>query len=257
MLLKMRCVVLSERLRAQKSRRHYNDKPRPQPPHRLKYIPYMQEINFQTAQFLISAPSLRECPDETGAEVAFAGRSNAGKSSAINTLTNNGKLARTSKTPGRTQLINFFSLEGNPDLRLVDLPGYGYAKVPQEIKKQWQAHLSEYLYKRQSLRGLVLLMDIRHPLQDFDSMMINWAVEAEMPVHALLTKADKLTRGAAKSTLLNVQKHFSQAKVDDLVSAQLFSSLKRQGIDELEAVLSSWMAIDSGEPPAEATNLTE
>lgn len=201
----------------------------------------MQEINFHSAHFLTSAPSLRECPAEGGAEVAFAGRSNAGKSSAINTLTHNGKLARTSKTPGRTQLINFFSLENREDLRLVDLPGYGYAKVPQKVKLEWQKHLSEYLYKRQSLRGLVLLMDIRHPLQEFDSMMINWAVDAEMPVHALLTKSDKLKRGAAKSTLLQFEKHMREEQVDDLVSAQLFSSLKRDGVDELSQRLTSWL----------------
>lgn len=201
----------------------------------------MSEINFQTAQFLISAPSIRECPPETGAEVAFAGRSNAGKSSAINTLTNNGKLARTSKTPGRTQLINFFSLHNNNDQRLVDLPGYGYAKVPQETKKKWQANLSEYLYERKSLRGLVLLMDIRHPMQEFDTMMINWAVDAEMPVHLLLTKSDKLKRGAAKSTLLKVQQTLKEAEVNDLVSAQLFSSLKNDGVGALRQLLSEWL----------------
>ncbi len=201
----------------------------------------MTGINYQTAQFLTSAPSIRECPDETGAEVAFAGRSNAGKSSAINTLTNNGKLARTSKTPGRTQLINFFSLQRSSDLRLVDLPGYGFAKVPQEMKKKWQAHLSEYLHKRETLRGLVLLMDIRHPMQEFDAMMINWAVDAEMPVHALLTKADKLKRGAAKNMLMQFRKHIKEAGVDDLVTGQMFSSLKGDGVKELEEVLNGWL----------------
>ncbi len=201
----------------------------------------MQEINFQTAKFLISAPSLKECPSEAGAEIAFAGRSNAGKSSAINTLTNNGKLARTSKTPGRTQLINFFGLQNDSNLRLVDLPGYGYAKVPQKVKLEWQKHLSEYLYERKSLRGLILLMDIRHPMQEFDTMMINWAVDAEMPVHALLTKCDKLKRGAAKSTLLKVRQTLQDANVDDLVSAQLFSSLKNDGVEELRGLLSQWL----------------
>ncbi len=216
----------------------------------------MREINFQSAQFLISAPTLRQCPAEGGAEVAFAGRSNAGKSSAINTLTNNGKLARTSKTPGRTQLINFFSLENGEDLRLVDLPGYGYAKVPQQVKQEWQKHLSEYLYKRESLRGLVLMMDIRHPLQEFDSMMINWAVDAEMPVHVLLTKADKLKRGAAKGTLLQFEQHMREAEVDDLVTAQLFSSLKREGVDVLSQRLSSWLLRpeEEGEPKGDATD---
>ncbi len=221
-------------------------------PHRM---PLMSEINFQTAQFLISAPSIRECPPESGAEVAFAGRSNAGKSSAINALTNNGKLARTSKTPGRTQLINFFSLHNNNDKRLVDLPGYGYAKVPQETKKKWQANLSEYLYKRESLRGLVLLMDIRHPMQEFDTMMINWAVDAEMPVHLLLTKSDKLKRGAAKSTLLKVQNSLKEAEVDDLVSAQLFSSLKNDGVSALRGLLSEWLGEDAEQaPPPEEEN---
>jgi len=205
----------------------------------------MTEINFRKAQFLTSAPSLKECPAEGGAEVAFAGRSNAGKSSAINKLTDNGKLARTSKTPGRTQLINFFSLDESGDQRLVDLPGYGYAKVPLATKKKWQAHLSEYLRERQSLKGLVLLMDIRHPLQEFDTMMINWAVEAEMPVHILLTKSDKLKRGAAKATLLELNKHLKDANVDDLVSAQLFSALKGDGVRDLERVLTNWLRLEA------------
>lgn len=197
-------------------------------------------INFNLAHFTQSAPSLRECPPEEGREVAFAGRSNAGKSSAINTLTNNSRLARTSKTPGRTQLINFFPLDEST--RLVDLPGYGYAKVSQQTRQQWQAHLSEYLQKRQCLAGLVVVMDIRHPLSDYDTMMINWAVEVEMPVHILLTKADKLSRGQAQSTLLQVRQSLQQAEVDDLVSAQCFSSLKKSGLDELRAHLSAWLA---------------
>ena len=126
----------------------------------------MTKINFRTAQFLISAPSLQQCPPEKGAEVAFVGRSNAGKSSAINALTQNKNLARTSKTPGRTQLINFFQLHNSPTLRLVDLPGYGYAKVSQETKKAWQEYISQYLNERLCLKGLVLIMDIRHPLQE-------------------------------------------------------------------------------------------
>lgn len=208
----------------------------------------MQQIDFRKATFLLSAPRLAECPPEQGAEVAFAGRSNAGKSSAINTLTQNSKLARTSKTPGRTQLINFFQLD--EERRLVDLPGYGYAKVPLATKKQWQEHLAEYLQKRQCLRGLVLLMDIRHPLQEFDTTMINWAVDAEMPVHILLTKSDKLKRGAAKNTLLQVQKHLKSAQVDDLVTTQMFSSLKAEGLSELQRVLTYWLA------PAESEDRT-
>lgn len=208
----------------------------------------MTEINFRKAHFLISAPSLAECPPESGVEVAFAGRSNAGKSSAINRLTQNNKLARTSKTPGRTQLINFFSLDDEDQQRLVDLPGYGYAKVPLATKKKWQENLSEYLFERNSLKGLVLLMDIRHPLQEFDTMMINWAVDVEMPVHVLLTKADKLKRGAAKSTLLSLRKHLQDSNVGDLITAQTFSSLKGDGVDTLEKTLSHWLAIGT---PAE------
>lgn len=204
----------------------------------------MPSINFQTAQFLTSAPSLKECPDGEGVEIAFAGRSNAGKSSAINKLTRNGKLARTSKTPGRTQLLNFFTLQNNDKLRLVDLPGYGFAKVPLAMKKAWEKNMSNYLAKRDSLNGMVLVMDIRHPLQELDTMMLNWAVAAELPVHLLLTKSDKLKRGAAKSTLLAVEKSLREAEVEDLVSAQMFSSLKGDGVNELEQRVGSWMMVE-------------
>ncbi|MCE3251439.1 MAG: YihA family ribosome biosis GTP-binding protein, partial [Cellvibrio sp.] len=182
----------------------------------------MTEIVFTKAYFTKSAPSIRECPPETGYEVAFAGRSNAGKSSAINALTNQ-KLARTSKTPGRTQLINFFNLSDNQ--RLVDLPGYGYAKVSRDQKEKWQRDLSEYLQKRQCLQGLILLMDIRHPLQEFDTTMLNWAIKGNMPIHILLTKADKLSRMQANNSLFAVQKQLKQAKLDQLVSIQCFSAL--------------------------------
>lgn len=190
---------------------------------------------YSRVEFLQSAPDLARCPDHINAEVAFAGRSNAGKSSAINTLTDNKKLARTSKTPGRTQLINYFKLDDSR--ALVDLPGYGFAKVPLKLKKEWDKNLSTYLQERKSLRGLILLMDIRHPMQEFDTMMINWAVEVEMPVHILLTKADKLKKGPAKNTLFAVTKTLKEAKVDDLVSVQLFSSLKKEGIGQLKSVL--------------------
>ena len=203
----------------------------------------MPHIDYSKARFSQSAPTLAQCPAETGREVAFAGRSNAGKSSAINSLTGNSKLARTSKTPGRTQLINFFELA--EDQRLVDLPGYGFAKVPLALKQEWDKNLSQYLRERECLTGLVLLMDVRQPLREFDTMMINWAAEAEMPVHLLLTKADKLKKGPAKSTLLSVQKHLRDAEVDDLVSAQLFSALKRQGLDQLKQVLDHWLDTDA------------
>jgi GTP-binding protein len=204
-------------------------------------------INYQSAIFMTSAPSIRQCPEDSGCEVAFAGRSNAGKSSAINTLTRNGRLARTSKTPGRTQLINFFQLaEGG---RLVDLPGYGYAKVPRAMKAEWDRHLAEYLQKRQSLAGLVLLMDIRHPLQDFDLQMLNWAAQAGLPVHVLLTKADKLKRGPAQSAMLGVEKHLRDMDPGcTLLSVQTFSSLKKQGLSELETLLNHWLSADFETP---------
>ncbi len=201
----------------------------------------MAKINFNTAKFLVSAPSLAQCPPEQGAEVAFAGRSNAGKSSALNTLTNNSKLARTSKTPGCTQLINFFQLHNSSNLRLVDLPGYGYAKVSQAMKNKWQEHLSEYLHSRECLKGLILVMDIRHPMQDFYIMMINWAVESELPLHALLTKSDKLSHGAAKNTLLAFRKELKNSGFDHFVTGQIFSSSNRDGVDELAKLLAVWL----------------
>ena len=159
-----------------------------------------KRINYQTATFITSAPNIRKLPEDSGIEIAFAGRSNAGKSSALNTLTRQRNLARTSKTPGRTQLINVF--ETATGQRLIDLPGYGFAKVPMEVKEQWQRSLSEYLEKRDSLKGLVVLMDIRHPFRETDQELIYWAVDCGIPVLALLTKADKLKQGARKSTLL-------------------------------------------------------
>ncbi|GEN28586.1 putative GTP-binding protein EngB [Halovibrio variabilis] len=196
-------------------------------------------LNYPTAQFLISAPTLALCPDDTGAEVAFAGRSNAGKSSAINALTQQNALARTSRTPGRTQLINFFSIMNDESRRLVDLPGYGYAKVPESVKLEWQKHLAEYLRNRFSLRGLVLLMDVRHPLTEFDQMMLDYADQREMPVHILLTKADKLKKGPASAALQKVRS--SLKEWEDLVSVQLFSSLKRDGVDTLSQKLNQWL----------------
>lgn len=197
-------------------------------------------MNFNTVKFLISAQTLQQCPSDSGCEVAFAGRSNAGKSSAINTLTRNKGLARTSKTPGRTQLINHFEVE--PEKRLVDLPGYGYAKVPKALKAKWDRNLAEYLQNRNSLSGLILLMDIRHPLQDYDQQMLNWAAQASLPVHILLTKADKLKRGPAMSSLLGVEKLLRDMDPGfTLLSAQIFSSLKKTGLPELEQKLISWL----------------
>lgn len=202
----------------------------------------MTRLNYHTASFMTSAPTLAQCPADQGHEVAFAGRSNAGKSSAINALTQQKALARTSKTPGRTQLINFFSLGGDEACRLVDLPGYGFAKVPETVKLEWQRHLSEYLQRRESLRGLMLMMDVRHPLTEFDQMMLGWADEQDMRVHILLTKADKLKPGAAKNSLQQVRSRLREW--EDLVSVQLFSALKKQGVDEARAKLDGWLSAD-------------
>ena len=202
-------------------------------------------MNFNQAKFVISAANLKACPEDSLAEVAFAGRSNAGKSSAINTITGHSRLARISKTPGRTQLINFFEL-GNQTY-LVDLPGYGFAKVPLSVKDKWQRELELYLRKREALSGIVLLSDIRHPLKEFDRMMVDWATQSNLPLHILLTKADKLKRGAAKNTLLGVQKELRDL---DHVSIQLFSSLKNEGVDEARQKLGEGLTVESDEPLA-------
>ncbi|OTG65320.1 YihA family ribosome biogenesis GTP-binding protein [Acinetobacter sp. ANC 4470] len=195
----------------------------------------VRSLNWlRKAEFLMSAPKLNLCVEDTGYEIAFAGRSNAGKSSAINALTNQKQLARASKKPGRTQMINFFSL-GNPDQRLVDLPGYGYAAVPEAMKLVWQKELESYLIHRQSLQGLVLLMDIRHPLQHFDVMMLEWAYSRQLFVHVLLTKADKLNRGPASKVLQEVQQQLRKMKLQ--FSIQLFSSMNKQGLEELASVM--------------------
>lgn len=192
---------------------------------------------YTQATFLKSAARVDQLPPDTGFEVAFAGRSNAGKSTALNCLTMNKQLARTSKTPGRTQLINLFTL-ADEDHRLVDLPGYGYAKVPLQVKQDWQKHLAHYLEVRESLRGLVLLMDIRHPLKELDETMIHWALERELPLHLLLTKSDKLSRNQVQQALAKVRKQYDL--MPDLVSVQTFSALKREGVEELIQVLNVW-----------------
>ncbi|RRZ87861.1 ribosome biogenesis GTP-binding protein YihA/YsxC [Erwinia sp. 198] len=203
----------------------------------------MSGWNYNLTHFVTSAPDIRHLPADIGIEVAFAGRSNAGKSSALNTLTNQKSLARTSKTPGRTQLINLFQVtEG---YRLVDLPGYGYAEVPEEMKLKWQRSLAEYLQMRQCLKGLVVLMDIRHPLKDLDRQMIEWAVQSGIQVLVLLTKADKLASGARKAQL-NLVREAAKGFVGD-VQVEAFSSLKKLGVDKLRLKLDSWF---SEIPPA-------
>ncbi|AMO73595.1 MULTISPECIES: ribosome biogenesis GTP-binding protein YihA/YsxC [Pseudomonas] len=204
----------------------------------------------QQATFLISAAKVEQCPEDSGREVAFAGRSNAGKSSALNALTH-ANLARTSKTPGRTQLLNFFRLDD--ERRLVDLPGYGYAKVPIPLKLHWQQHLEAYLSSRESLAGVVLMMDIRHPLTEFDRLMLDWAQASRLPIHVLLTKADKLAFGAAKNALLKVRREIQQGW-GDVASVQLFSAPKREGVEEAQQVLAAWLGLleEDGEEAEQA-----
>ncbi len=218
-----------------------------------------ESLDFRRAAFVTSAARLSECPANSVTEVAFAGRSNAGKSSAINALTGQSRLARISKTPGRTQLINFFALQpGEPDATvaqryLVDLPGYGFAKVPLSVKEKWQFELEQYLRKRQQLVGLVLLSDVRHPMKEFDQMMVAWARESNLPLLLLLTKADKLKRGPAQNALLKVRKDVSGAGE---INVQLFSSVTGQGIDAARQQLSAWLSeptmAESGSPPVDS-----
>ena len=200
----------------------------------------MSEL-YRSAHYTVSATQLSQLPPDLGYEVAFAGRSNAGKSSAINTITGIKALARISKTPGRTQMINFFHLDD--ERALVDLPGYGYAKVPEKMKLKWQATLSKYLETRQSLRGLMLMMNIRHPLKNFDLQMLGWAKQAELPIHILLTKSDKLGRGAGGNALQQVRKELKEAGLE--ASVQLFSSLNHQGRDEAIQVLDEWFELST------------
>ncbi|NTV12043.1 MAG: YihA family ribosome biogenesis GTP-binding protein [Zoogloea sp.] len=194
---------------------------------------------FRQATFEISIAKASGLPPPEGAEIAFAGRSNAGKSSAINTLAGHTRLAFVSKTPGRTQLINFFRLTCGA--ALVDLPGYGYAEVPEAVRRQWQHLLEDYLTRRSNLIGLVMIMDSRHPLTVLDRQMLNWFAPSGRPIHVLLTKSDKLTRGQAAATLLTVRKEL--AAWGDKVSVQLFSSLKKTGMEEVESVVSGWLGL--------------
>jgi GTP-binding protein len=200
---------------------------------------------YRQATYVLNAARLSQLPADFGLEVAFAGRSNAGKSSAINLLTDQKSLARTSKTPGRTQQIVIFQVD--PQRRVADLPGYGYARVPEKLKTQWRQLMSQYFETRDSLRGVVLVMDIRHPMRPFDTQMLAWCHAVDMPCHILLTKADKLKRGAAMSTLLGLRK-----KLGEGVSLQLFSALKKQGREELISHLNRWFKIESERESQEA-----
>ena len=201
----------------------------------------MKKVNpFRIARYVLSAHLLKQLPKDNGIEVAVAGRSNAGKSSAINTFTDQKSLARTSKTPGRTQQIVIFELDENR--RIADLPGYGYAKVPVKLKAHWRTVMARYFQTRECLRGVVLVMDIRHPMREFDQQMLAWCDAAGIPCHILLTKADKLKRGPAKSTLLKVQKNLPAS-----ASIQVFSSSKKTGLEELVEKLSNWYEYEDKE----------
>jgi GTP-binding protein len=192
---------------------------------------------FPDARFILSANAAAQFVPDTGSEVAVAGRSNAGKSSAINVIVNRRQFARTSKTPGRTQLVNFFELR--PGQRLVDLPGYGFAKVSDRMRRHWGQLLQDYFESRRSLNGLLLVVDIRRRLKDFDEQMLTFAASVNVPVHVLLTKADKLKRGQASTALLEVRK-----ALDGRGSAQLFSALNRQGTDEARETLERFLAAE-------------
>lgn len=196
---------------------------------------------YHQAHYLISALRLQDAPPDTGFEAAFAGRSNAGKSSAINTITQQKALARTSKTPGRTQMLNFFELD--QERRLVDLPGYGYAKVPEAMRHNWGKAMETYIKERKALRGVFMLMDIRHPLTKIDWQMIEWCRHCGLPLHIALTKADKLSRGAGNGVLQKVQSEVKHKLGDMECSVQLFSALAKQGIEEAHAVLDRWMGL--------------
>ena len=198
---------------------------------------------LQKAKFITSANHINELPEDDGLEIAFAGRSNAGKSSAINSLSRQNRLAYVSKQPGRTQLVNFFEIEERK--YLVDLPGYGYAKVPESMRKHWQKTLPTYLQQRQSLVGLVIVMDIRNPLTALDINMLDWFAPRQKPIHVLLTKCDKLSKDKQNRTLFSVQKELENqwsTFYQTPCTAQLFSSLKKIGLEEADGVLETWLS---------------
>lgn len=192
---------------------------------------------YRQAAYQVSAARLQQSPPDEGFEVAFAGRSNAGKSSAINAICDQKALARTSKTPGRTQLLNFFRLDD--ERRIVDLPGYGFARVPENIKRQWRGMLADYLEHRQCLQGMLLMMDCRHPLKENDRQMLEWASHIGLPVHVLLTKSDKLKKGAASSVLRDTTRCVTT--INPEYSVQLFSATRKSGIDSVHEKLDSWL----------------
>ncbi|MCX7544426.1 ribosome biogenesis GTP-binding protein YihA/YsxC [Marinicella gelatinilytica] len=191
---------------------------------------------FNQSQYLVSAYRYDQLPEDSGQEIAFVGRSNAGKSTTINALTNHRGLAKVSKTPGRTQLFNCF--EFAPDRRLIDLPGYGYAKVPEKMRKHWQKEIDHYLMHRKSLIGVVIIMDIRHPMKAFDEQMINWAAQSGLYSHVLLNKADKLSHSQATTTLLQTKKAI--LAISESTTCQTFSALRKEGADVLSNTIKPW-----------------
>ena len=208
-------------------------------------MPFLRHLAFLT-----TVANLRQLPDDSLAEVAFAGRSNAGKSSAINTLANHTRLAHTSKTPGRTQHLNFFTVV--PGRFLVDLPGYGFAKAPEEIRGQWDSLIGPYLAKRDALKGLVMIMDARRPMTELDCRLIDWFAPTGRPIHILLSKADKLTRQEQAKAIRETRGFLKNWTVP--VSVQLFSSLKKTGVDEADELIGSWLGLNDSavakkEPP--------
>lgn len=195
-------------------------------------------MNYNKAEYVMGAAKVAQLPSDEGYEVAFAGRSNAGKSSALNALTHQVGLARVSKTPGRTQLINLFKLDDQR--RLVDLPGYGYARVAESIKREWQITMEKYITERQCLKGIVLLVDSRHEVKPFDKVLIEMANEFQMPMHVLLTKCDKINNKEKSQAQRNFAQYLSEIGASPLISYQLFSSLTKFGMDQLKQKLDEW-----------------
>ncbi|MBT6207851.1 MAG: YihA family ribosome biogenesis GTP-binding protein [Francisellaceae bacterium] len=200
-----------------------------------------QKIHFNNASYLTSATKLGECPTDIIAEVAFIGRSNAGKSSAINAITNQKSLAKTSKTPGRTQMINFFAL--TLEHNLVDLPGYGYARVMSDTKQSWETMITSYLLNRDALKGLIILMDIRHPFKESDIQTLRWAESYNIPVHVALTKSDKYKNGPAKNIFFSVQKQLKE--ISPTSSVSLFSAMNKTGVEQLQDKIRAWLTQNS------------